>query len=196
MNQSFPRLCALFFAAACGTALAGPGHDHGDDKPVAAANIAPRFSAHSELFELTGVLGDKRITLYLDEYATNRPIGKAAIEVEIKGPDGALRKVAAKSGEGEIFSIDLPAPLGPGTHAITATVVAAVGGKEESDLLAANLEVAAPAAEAAEPAHRHGIGEWMAWLPWLAAAVAFGFVLWLALRMLRARRGPRIGSAA
>ncbi|MBL8382459.1 MAG: hypothetical protein JNM90_05255 [Burkholderiales bacterium] len=196
MNRFVRRVCAPLMFTLCGAALAGPGHDHGDDKPVAAPNIAPRFSAHSEVFELTGVVGAKRVTLYLDEYATNRPIGKASIDVEIKGPDGAARKFRAQAGEGDTFVVELPAPLAPGAHAVTAGVTAAVGGKEEADLLATTLEVAAATEPVAESAHRHGSGEWRAWLPWLGGGVALGVALWLALRLARTRRGPRVASAA
>ncbi|MBL8381240.1 MAG: hypothetical protein JNM79_25455 [Burkholderiales bacterium] len=193
MINTVRRACAPLLFVLCGAALGGPGHDHGEDKPVAGPNVAPRFSAHSELFELTGVVGGRRITLYLDEYATNRPIGKAAIEIEIREADGAARKVRAVSSEGDTFVVELPVLLVPGAYALTAEVSAAVNGKEETDLLATTLEIPAPDTSAAEAGHHHGAGEWPAWL---AGGSAGAVLLWLAMRFVRVRRGRHIGSAA
>ncbi|MFN0162889.1 MAG: hypothetical protein ACKVQQ_16785 [Burkholderiales bacterium] len=193
MKPIFQRVCALVMVTCVGLANAGPGHDHGDDKPVAAANIAPRFSAHSELFELTGVVGDRRIVLYLDEYATNRPIGKAVVDIEIKGPDGAARKLAVASGEGDTFVVALTAALAPGTFAVTSGVTAIVDGKEESDLLAATLEIAAPAGLADDAGHSHGVDEF---LPWIGGAVAASVALLALGWRTRTRRLSRVGSTA
>lgn len=80
------------------TSYAGPGHDHGDEKPdQQQAKTLPRFYAESDLYELVGVIRDKQITLYLDRYATNEVVKGASIEVEV---DGA--KMSAKpNGDGE-----------------------------------------------------------------------------------------------
>lgn len=190
LRHSLPSL--LLWVAA-GLAVAGPGHDHGDDKPVVAANIAPRFTAHTELFELTGVLGDKRITLYLDEYASNRPIGKATIALDIKGADDKLHKLAPKPGDDAVFVITLDAPLAAGTYAVTAAVTAVVGGKEESDLLVATLEVGpAPGAGGSEE-HAHGMGDMTLWI---AGGAAGSILILAAVWLLRGKRAFRRGSPA
>ena len=68
------------------TSYAGPGHDHGDEKPnQQQAKTLPRFYAESDLYELVGVIRDKQITLYLDRYATNEAVKGANLEVEIDG---------------------------------------------------------------------------------------------------------------
>ncbi|MBL8380566.1 MAG: hypothetical protein JNM79_22035 [Burkholderiales bacterium] len=123
-------------------AHAGPGHDHGDETAPVAGNIAPRFSAHSELFELLGVVREGRITLYLDRYADNAPVTEASIELEIKPAQGDALKLKAVKIEDGAFAVDLVRPLAAGAHAITATIGATLDGKAESDLLAATLELA------------------------------------------------------
>ena len=92
------QLIAALTLAISPTSYAGPGHDHGDEKPnQQQAQKMPRFYAESNLYELVGVIRGKQITLYLDRYATNEVVKGASIDVEV---DGA--KVAAKShGDGE-----------------------------------------------------------------------------------------------
>ncbi len=62
-------------------ARAGDGHDHGDAPPAASGPALPRFAAVSDLFELVGVLDGKRLTLYLDHAADNRPVKDAKLEL-------------------------------------------------------------------------------------------------------------------
>ena len=134
------RMLGLFFVSAA--AHAGAGHDHGDQAAPVATNIAPRFSAHSELFELLGVVREGRITLYLDRYADNAPVTEASIELEIKPAQGDLLKLKAVKIEDGAFAVALPRPLAAGAHAIAATIGATLDGKAESDLLATTLELA------------------------------------------------------
>ena len=92
------QLIAALTLAISPSSYAGPGHDHGDEKPnQQQAQTLPRFYAESDLYELVGVIRDRQITLYLDRYATNEAVKGASIDVEV---DGA--KVAAKPhGDGE-----------------------------------------------------------------------------------------------
>ncbi len=48
------------------SAMAAPGHDHGEITTTATGTALPRFSAVSDLFEIVGVLNGERVTLYLD----------------------------------------------------------------------------------------------------------------------------------
>ena len=92
------QLIAALTLAISPSSYAGPGHDHGDEKPnQQQAQTSPRFYAESDLYELVGVIRDGQITLYLDRYATNEAVKGVSIDVEV---DGA--KVAAKPhGDGE-----------------------------------------------------------------------------------------------
>ena len=86
------QLIAVLTLAISPTSYAGPGHDHGDEKPnQQQAKTLPRFYAESDLYELVGVIRDKQITLYLDRYATNEAVKGANLEVEIDGVKMAVK---------------------------------------------------------------------------------------------------------
>ena len=86
------QLIAALTLAISPTSYAGPGHDHGDEKPnQQQAKTLPRFYAESDLYELVGVIRDKQITLYLDRYATNEAVKGANLEVEIDGVKMAVK---------------------------------------------------------------------------------------------------------
>lgn len=128
---------ALWLCAAL--ALHGPtfaaddhGHDHGA-APVEAA-ASPRFEAHSDLFELVGVL-DKpgELTVYLDRYATNEPVTGAKIEFEAGNEKG----VAALRPDGT-YLVKLASLGKPGDTPFSFTVSAG----SDTDLLAGELQVA------------------------------------------------------
>ena len=183
-----------------GAVRAGPGHDHGDEALARAVSVSPRFSAHSELFELTGIVRGDRLALYLDEYTTNAPVLRAAIELELQPATGAAIKLKAAAPEDGAFYVTFSAPLAAGAYALTIVINADSGGKAEQDLLSATLEIpAATDAAGATPAHgapgahAHGPGE--AGLIALGAALAaiLGTVAW---RWRRAARGRRTGGCA
>jgi hypothetical protein len=132
-------LClGLLAALSCVPSAAHEGHDHDAEAartaPPAPAFAAPRFGTASELFELVGALDGQRLVLWLDRAADTSPVTDATLELEIAG-----RPMRARAA-GDIYVIELDAPLAPGRVAIVATVVA--GG--DSDLLAAELVVPAP----------------------------------------------------
>ena len=109
------QLIAVLTLAISPISYAGPGHDHGDEKPnQQQAKTLPRFYAESDLYELVGVIRDKQITLYLDRYATNEAVKGANLEVEIDGVKMAVKP----HGDGE-YLIELkdkikdqPTPIG------------------------------------------------------------------------------------
>ena len=180
---------------AAGAAFAGPGHDHGDEAPARAVSVSPRFSAHSELFELTGILRGDRLALYLDEYATNAPVLRAAIEVELQPATGAAIKLKAAAPEDGAFYVTFSAPLAAGAYALTAIVNAESGGKAEQDLLSATLEIpastgaaGATAAHGSAVPHAHGPGAAGAIGLGAALAAILGAVAWRWRRGARARK--------
>lgn len=170
-------LCAIALAAALAlptALLADAGHDHGEIAAAPTAPAAPRFEAHSELFELVGVLENGKLTLYLDRYRDNAPVTGARLEVEGE----AFQGEAASAAEG---TYTLPgAPFAkPGRHALTFTVTAA----EDTDLLNGVLEVAAPGKAPAASAEIHHA--WQYW-PLALGIAAFGIAMFFAGR---ARKG-------
>lgn len=153
---------------------AGPGHDHGPEAPAPTSAALPRFAAESELFELVGVLEGQSLRLYLDRAATNEPLPRADIELELAGQK--LRPQAEADGS---FAVALPQGLGEGVHAVTATIT--VG--EEADLLAGELDV-----HGAGTADAHAHWGWPIWAGPAAAGLAGlgGLVVGLARRRSRA----------
>ena len=162
-------------------AVAAQAHEGHDDAPAAVqADAAPRFAAVSDQFELVGVIDGRRLTLYLDHAADNRPVHEAQLELEVGGKPLAVTQVA----EGE-YRAELAQPLADGETPVTATVVAGA----DSDLLATDIDWHAPAAAA--PAHAWGRKS-------LLAGAGVAVLALAALWAWRSRRAasPRVGGAA
>ena len=157
----------IAIGAISSTASADEGHS--DDAPAAAEGRAsPRVEAHSDLFELVGVVENGQMTIYLDRYATNEPVTGARIEFEA----GAKKGVAAAQPDGT-YAIQDEALAKPGKHAFSFTVTAG----RESDLLTGELDIADPHANERSPPGR----TWLRWAGIAAAAVviaaAAGFLV-------------------
>jgi hypothetical protein len=173
-------MALLLSSTAITSALAGPGHDHGDEAPTASGPSMPRFVAHSDNFELVGVIDGKTITLYLDQTASNAPVTKAQLELDFSGA-----KLQASAQPDGSFRVELPEAPKPGVIPITATVVT----DGDADLLAGELDLHG---EVEDAAHVHRVN-WMNLLPAIVGGpVVFGaIVLWS-----RRKKKARFGSAA
>lgn len=156
-------------------AIAGPGHDHGDEAaPAAAGPALPRFVATSDLFEVVGVVDGKKLTLYLDHAATNEPVKDAKLELELGGAKVQVQPHA----EGE-FEATLAQELKPGVIPVTATVST----PKETDLLAGELDLHEDKhGAAAAPARA-----WKTYAIWGAGGIAgLAILAWLARLVRRA----------
>jgi len=166
-------LCA---AAACmpTTPLAaGDGHDHGAE-PAAAGAASPRVEAHSDLFELVGVVDKGEMTLYLDRYATNEPVVGAKIEFEA----GAVKGVAQPRPDGTYLA-KFDALSKPGQVALSFVVTAGA----DTDILAGELALGEPHVD-----HEEAARPWARWASYAALALA---ALLLAAALLRKRAEAR-----
>lgn len=177
---------AVLMIATAAPAFAGPGHDHGDAAATPTGTASPRFSAQSEMFELTGIVKDKTIVLYLDEFASNAPVPRATIELELQPRTGAPLKLKAASAADGAFAVTLAAPLAEGEYAVTATVRAEVGGKSVEDLLSGNLGIHSDVKHAAESGSHQGL--WIYGGLGSALAAILGLVAWITFRAMRGRR--------
>ncbi len=169
------------------TALAGPGHDHGEAPAAATGTALPRFAATSDLFELVGVLDGQKIALYLDHAGDNRPVKDARLELDIAGTSVPVTRVA----EGE-FQATLAAPLAEGVSPVTATVAAG----SDTDLLAGEIDLHPAAHTDDAPA---GLARRTALIAGAVAAVLLALVAVWGLRRGRAARmgnTQRVGGAA
>ena len=166
----------LAMSLATGMARAHEGHDDAP-KPIAGATGAPRIEAHSDLFELVGIVEHGAMTVYLDRYADNAPVTNAKIEVE----SGQEKAMATPNPDGT-YTVALKLPGGPAQLSFVFTVSAG----NDADLLAGDLTI--PDISAA-PAHAAGLDiSRTAWLAG-AGAVLAALLIALALRLRRMRKG-------
>ena len=167
------RSCALFAVfSACAPAYAHDGHD--DGAPAAVGAASPRITAHSDLFELVGIVDNGQMTVYLDRYANNEPVANAKIEFE----SGANKGVAAPQADGT-YLIKFDGLTKTGELPFSFTVSAGA----DTDLLAADLVM--------PDHHEHEETQGRPWLgiaAWITAGLAG---LALAIVLLRKFRPAR-----
>lgn len=174
MNKKLrASLAALIVSTVWAQALAGGDHDHGPAAPAAGA-ASPRFEAHSDLFELVGVVEKGQVTIHLDRYATNEPITGAKVEFE----SGSEKGVAAPQPDGT-YAIKFAGLDKPGQRAFAFTVAAG----SDTDLLAGELVIADD--------HSHDEAQarpWARWAGFAAAALAAAAAALFARRKSASRR--------
>lgn len=191
------RVWALGLGLSLSTALmpslghAGPGHDHDEPANLAAQAMtpsAPRFEAVAPPFELVGVLDGRRLTLYLDQHADNRPLSADEAPLTITLAGQAVPLQATESGTYEAF---LPSVLEPGTHAVMATIgsgaLSASGTTLRTQFVVNDDH---DSTGAGDDPHHH-LTEWLAGALALLVLIA-GIVVW---RRRRAHAGTGSASA-
>jgi RND family efflux transporter MFP subunit len=79
------------------TPFAHEGHEDDDATRSALASLTyPRVTAHSELYELVGVVRRERLSIYLDHFATNEPVADAKVKVAIADAEPVDAALAEK----------------------------------------------------------------------------------------------------
>lgn len=170
-----PRLRAVLVVLLVGMVSTVSAHEGHDDAPAAAAGTAsPRLSAHSDLFELVGIVDHGRMTVYLDRYATNAPVTGATITFE----SGEAKGTATPQPDGT-YLIAFEALAGSGELPFSFMVTAGA----DSDLLAADL-VLADDHDHADTAAR----PWARPAAFAAGALALVLVAFTFLRSVRRNR--------
>lgn len=181
-NLTSPRWRAAIAVFTCAVALTLPsallaaddhGHDHGAE-PAAGGTASPRVEAHSDLFELVGVVEKGEMTVYLDRYATNEPVVGATIEFEA----GEVKGVAQPRPDGT-YLVKFDALSKPGQVPLSFTVTAGA----DTDLLAGELSLGEPHDD-----HEDAARPWLRWATYAALVLA---ALSLAAAFLRKRAGTR-----
>jgi hypothetical protein len=167
-------LIIMMMVSAISTVAAQDGHGHDHDKPAAAGTASPRVEAHSDLFELVGIVDKGQMTVYLDRYATNEPVLGAKLEYE----SGTNKGVAAPQADGT-YLIKFDALAKPGELPFAFTVSAG----SDTDLLAGDLALSDP--------HDHANEGTRSWLQWLGYAVAAALTLALAVFLARKYKTTR-----
>lgn len=133
---------ATLIAAFATPALAHEGHDHGAPPPPVTTTSAPRAQALSDAFELVAIARDGKLSIYVDDFATNEPASDLVIEVETPAGPATAKAI------GDAYEIDAPWSEAPGSYELLFTII----GPQGADVLTASL-VTPQEAAAPEPAH-------------------------------------------
>src|SRR5689334_4087609 len=76
-------LAGIFLSLSAPFAHEG-GHEGNDaTRSALSSSTYPRVAAHSELYELAAIVRGKRLSIYLDHFATNEPVTDAKVKVAI-----------------------------------------------------------------------------------------------------------------
>ncbi len=170
----------LAFACFSSLAYAGPGHDHGDGgASVQASADIPRLSSVTADLELVATAEGHKLTVYLDNPATNEPIDGATIEVTADGKGKAMAKPVGPG----VYEVDADWVDTPGVKALVFTVTT----PKIADLLNGTLDIHGPEPAAAAPPldFKALMGRVELWV-WSAITAALGFFLSFAFRPMRA----------
>jgi membrane fusion protein, heavy metal efflux system len=128
------RLFVFFAALLSAAAFAGPGHDHGEAAaPQATGRAAPKFSTHSDLFEVVGVVDGPHLDVYVDRFSDNAPVVDAKVEIE----SGKVKLVGKFLKDEGVYEFEAAAFKANGIYPIVVTV----SDGKESEILAAELAV-------------------------------------------------------
>lgn len=169
-------LSALVLVIGATPARAHEGHG---EEPAAPLTIplAPRAQAETDQIELLAVVDAGKLTLYVDRYATNEPIGQATVEVE-----GATLSGRATTVSQGVYQLPAAALASPGTHALTVSVQT----DELSDLLTLRLDSPVPDARPIPDTGRAARTAWTI----AGAVLALAMLLAMMRRLRWQRRHP------
>ncbi len=170
-------LAGMVLAVTTLTGMASEGHDHGEAAATTAAPSTPRFSAHSDLFEMVGIVTRGQMVVYLDRYASNEPVTGARIDFEA----GADKGTATPQPDGT-YLIQLATLGQPGNTAFSFTVTAG----NDTDLLAGDLNISDG------HAHADAGRPWLRWVAWLGFGLAVVVALAGAALLVRRQRARRL----
>lgn len=160
-------LIVIIFAGAATAAFAHSGHRHEAEATAVPHAAEPRFSVETADLMLVGIVTAERLWLYADAPATNAPIDRLRIEVDLNGRVAA----AVAQGAGR-YAVTLNELKMPGVH----TLVITVNDGARTQLLTGSLTVPAVAEnQAVSPS-------WNRAAPILFAGCLVSLLAWRRLR--------------
>ncbi|MCW8092942.1 hypothetical protein [Alteromonas sp. ASW11-130] len=135
----------------------GPNGEHLDMENEELHTDNPKFESFTESFELLGEVWPGKVQLYLHEFATNRPVANASIELE----SGDISANAVYSNTLKHYQLNDKTFVSklnqPGEHNIIVTILT----EESGDLLATTLLTPAiPSSESNDDNHHHHVFSW------------------------------------
>lgn len=124
-------VAVLLFCAMHTLALAGPGHDHGEEAPVSAGVALPRVVMESDLFEAVGVLNGRTLEIFVDHAATNMPVKNATLDLQLNGQkvslelhaEGEFDAMLPESALGEQLAVALQVSVGDQSEVLAGTLL-------------------------------------------------------------------------
>jgi cobalt-zinc-cadmium efflux system membrane fusion protein len=166
------RVAALCCVASIFLSLSAPfaheGHEHDDaTRSALASSTYPRVTAHSELYEVVGIVRGERLSIYLDHFATNESVSDAKVKVAI----GDAEPVDAEPTENGIYTISFPRSARTGSVEVVFSVTATSG----DDLLAGSLTL--PSDTEATDDAASSIGAVSLWIATIAGPIRHPIVL-------------------
>jgi membrane fusion protein, heavy metal efflux system len=160
------RVAALCCVAGFFLSLSAPfahegGHEDDDaTRSALASSTYPRVSAHSELYELVGIVRGERLSIYVDQFATNEPVADAKVKVAIADAE----PVDAEPAEKGVYTTSFPRSARIGSVEIVFSVSAASG----DDLLVGALTLPSDTGSGDDAASSTGApaSSWISSIPW------------------------------
>ena len=158
------------------------GHTHGDEKTTAIGQEQKYFTSEaiSDKYELliryehihTGETA--HLTLFVSEYATNKPVDKADLKITAQ-EDGSLVFTVKQTGEGT-YTVETNFPEKK-KYSLAVSINSTLG----ADLiLLSNIDAGMEIPHEEEDAHQHfGFGDWEIWLAILVALLVGLGIGWL-----------------
>jgi cobalt-zinc-cadmium efflux system membrane fusion protein len=157
------RVAALCCLAGIFLSLSAPfaheGHEDNDaTRSVLASFTYPRVTAHSELYELVGIVRGERLSIYLDHFATNEPVSDAKVKVAV----GDAEPVDAEPAEDGIYTISFPRLARTGSVEVVFSVTATGG----DDLLVGPLTLPSEPSDTVASSIGALSSIWITSVPW------------------------------
>jgi cobalt-zinc-cadmium efflux system membrane fusion protein len=189
------RVAALCCVAGVFVSLSTPfahegGHEDDDaTRSALSSSTYPRVTAHSELYELVGIVRGERLSIYLDHFDTNEPVADAKVKVAI----GDAGPVDAEPTENGVYTISFPRLARSGSVEVVFNVTAASG----DDLLVGALTLPSDTEPSAAHSSIRSLSLWIGSIPWpighpiVLIVIAFG----LGVLFGHFQRGGRLGPA-
>ena len=157
------RVAALCCVAGIFLSVSAPfaheGHENDDaTRSALSSSTYPRVTAHSELYELVGIVRGERLSIYLDRFATNEPVADAKVKVAIADAE----PVDAAPAEKGVYTISFPRSARTGSVEIVFSVTASSG----DDLLVGALSLPTDTGSSAASSTEPSAATWISSIPW------------------------------
>jgi cobalt-zinc-cadmium efflux system membrane fusion protein len=195
-NAAVAALCCVAgILLSLSAPFAHEGHEDDDaTRSALASSTYPRVTAHSEVYELVGVVRGERLSIYLDHFATNEPVADAKVKVVI----GDTEPVDAESTENGVYTIPFPRLARTGSVGLVFNITATSG----DDLLVGALTLPSDTEPSAAHSSIRSLSLWIGSIAWpighpiALIVIAFGLGVLFGHFQRSGRLGPALATGA